>query len=294
MKRYFVIPALALFLSACSNTPIQPPSDSHLRAEKVGAGDTATIPAPVQQTLAVPKPRAAPKVETYSVVVNNVRVQELLFALARDAKLNVDIHPGIEGMVTLNAIDQTLQQLLTRIAKQVDIRWELDGPNLAVMPDSPFLRTYKVDYVNMSRDTTSTVTVSSQISAQERGQQRAATPAATIQSPKSRTRHTTDSGKRSKRTSRTSCTKPTRFCPAGSSETVVERQEEQATTGTGAPPATGGSQQRSNRSSGQPESGNSAAKRHDRHAPRHLPRSRLGHRKPGSRHHQCPRHRTPA
>ncbi len=166
MKRYFVIPALALFLSACSNTPIQPPGDSHLRAEKVGAGDTATIPSPVQQTLAVPKPRAVPKVETYSVVVNNVRVQELLFALARDAKLNVDIHPGIEGMVTLNAINQTLQQLLNRIAKQVDIRWEMDGPNLAVMPDSPFLRTYKVDYVNMSRDATSTVTVSSQIATQ--------------------------------------------------------------------------------------------------------------------------------
>jgi hypothetical protein len=44
--------------------------------------------------------------ETYSVVVNNVRVQELLFALARDARLNVDIHPDMTGSVTLNAIDR--------------------------------------------------------------------------------------------------------------------------------------------------------------------------------------------
>ena len=46
------------------------------------------------------------------MVVNNVRVQELLFALARDARLNVDIHPDMTGTVTLNAIDQTLPQLL--------------------------------------------------------------------------------------------------------------------------------------------------------------------------------------
>ena len=154
-KSLFAVPLLALAVAACTNVPIQP-GNGHVRAEETPAL-ARDIPAPVQNTVALSKPRAAPKVETYSVVVNNVRVQELLFALARDAKLNVDIHPGINGVVTLTAIDQTLQQILTRIAKQVNMRWELDGPNLAVMPDSPFLRTYKVDYVNMSRDVSGTV-----------------------------------------------------------------------------------------------------------------------------------------
>ncbi|HMM54124.1 MAG TPA: pilus (MSHA type) biogenesis protein MshL [Candidatus Desulfobacillus sp.] len=117
----------------------------------------------MQQTVALPKPKPAPKTETYSVVVKDVKVEELLFALARDAKLNVDVHPGIHGTVTLNAIDQTLPQLLSRIAKQVDMRFELDGPNLVVMPDTPYLRTYKVDYVNMSRDTTGNVAINTQI-----------------------------------------------------------------------------------------------------------------------------------
>ena len=123
-----------------------------------------TIPAPVQISTILPKPRQVPRPETYSVVVNNVKAQELLFALARDAKLNIDIHPGIAGSVTLNAIDQTLPQILSRLAKQIDMRWELDGPNLAVMPDSPYLRVYKIDYVNMDRKTTGTVGVSSQVS----------------------------------------------------------------------------------------------------------------------------------
>src|SRR5712692_2619836 len=43
------------------------------------------------------------------------------------------------------------------------MRWELDGPNLIVMPDSPYLHTYRIDYLNMERTSTGTVGVSSQI-----------------------------------------------------------------------------------------------------------------------------------
>ncbi|WP_305614487.1 pilus (MSHA type) biogenesis protein MshL [Methyloversatilis sp.] len=141
-------------------------SDAHVVAKKAdGAASAARegIPPPVARPLSPPQPQPRHKSETYSVVVNRVPVNELLFALARDAKVNVDIHPGIEGAVTLNAIDQTLPQLLTRIATQVDMRFELDGPNLVVMPDAPYLRSYRVDYVNMSRDVTGAVSINTQI-----------------------------------------------------------------------------------------------------------------------------------
>jgi general secretion pathway protein D len=153
-----------LLLSAgCTSTGIQPLSKAHILSESPTKAENNSIPQPVQRTIALPKPKVTAKTETYSVVVNNVKAQDLLFALARDAKLNIDIHPGINGTVTINAIDQSLQQLLTRISKQVDIRWELDGQSLIVMPDTPFLRTYRVDYVNISRDTSGTVTVTTQI-----------------------------------------------------------------------------------------------------------------------------------
>jgi general secretion pathway protein D len=159
-----IAPLLAvLLLSACATPPPKPPSAGHIDADSVPAAAKSGIPQPVQRSLAPPKPKPAAKTETYSVVVKDVKVEELLFALARDAKLNVDIHPGIRGTVTLNAIDQTLPQLLNRIAKQVDMRFELDGPNLVVMPDTPYLRAYKVDYVNMSRDTTGNVAINTQI-----------------------------------------------------------------------------------------------------------------------------------
>ena len=142
--------ALATVLAGCGQTPVKPsPTHLGIEAEAPPAGQ---IPPALQIAPVLPKPQATTRPETYSVVVSNVRVQDLLFALARDARLNIDIHPGIVGSVTLNAIDQTLPQLLARIARQVDMRYELDGPNLLVMRDSPFLRTYKVDFVSGSRN----------------------------------------------------------------------------------------------------------------------------------------------
>jgi len=161
LAREIVGAALVVALAGCGQTPLKP-SPAHVRADE--ARPEGTIPAPVQVAPALPPPSPAARPETYSVVVNNVRVQDLLFALARDAKLNVDIHPGVAGSVTLNAIDQTLPQLLGRISKQVDMRYEMDGQTLSVMRDTPYLRIYRIDYVNLSRDATSQANLSTNVS----------------------------------------------------------------------------------------------------------------------------------
>jgi general secretion pathway protein D len=195
------------------------------------------IPPPVQHSVSLPKPRIAARTETYSVVVNKVKVHDLLFALARDARLNVDIHPGMVGEVTLNALDQTLPQLLTRIARQVDMRFELDGPNLAVMPDSPFLKTYRVDYVNMSRDVTGTVSTNTQIATSAVAGSGGAAGAGNT----SRIRIENTSNNRFwsslEKNIKDLLHETDKVLPVGSSETIYEQNASQTTTGTGAPPA---------------------------------------------------------
>jgi len=148
---------LAGLRSACAQAPVKP-AETHIRAGE--PRPEGSIPPPVQLAPVLPRPKPSVRPETYSVVVSNVRVQELLFALARDARLNVDISPDITGTVTLNAIDQTLPQLLTRIARQVDLRWEIDGQTLIVMRDTPFLRAYKIDYLSAARNVTMKSTAS--------------------------------------------------------------------------------------------------------------------------------------
>src|SRR5262245_30276921 len=150
LLRCLQLGAGALLVVACGQTPVKPAA-THLKADPAAATE-GQIPPPVQLAPILPRPKPAARLETYSVVVNNVRVHDLLFALARDARLNVDIHNDISGTVTLNAIDQTLPQLLARIARQVDMRYEIDGQNLSVMRDTPYLRSYKIDYLSAARN----------------------------------------------------------------------------------------------------------------------------------------------
>jgi len=143
--------ALAAVLAGCAQAPAKP-SETHLGVEVPPPSAPGDIPPPVQVAPVLPKPQPVAPPETYSVVVNSVSAQDLLFALARDARLNIDIHPGISGNVTLNAVDQTLPQLLERISRQVSMRYELNGANLLVLPDAPFLRTYLVDSLSATRN----------------------------------------------------------------------------------------------------------------------------------------------
>lgn len=231
MKNTLFALAGSLLLAACGTQPVTP-SAGHIRDEPRPAGN---IPKPVQQAAPLPPPKASPKAETYSVVVNNVAVQELLFALARDARVNVDIHPGIEGTVTLNALNQTLPQLLTRIAKQVDMRYELDGPNLVVMPDAPFLRNYKVDYLNMSRDATSNVSIATQIATTGTGAGAAGGGSGNNNSTTSVTNKSNNRFWDTLVQNIKDILKETdKILPEGSSETTTEQAGNQSTSGTGA------------------------------------------------------------
>jgi len=110
---------LILTLSGCGAAiPDRPATGRHLTPTEPAS---ALIPGIVDKAPPVvlpPEPEKKP--ERYSVVVYDVPVRELLFAMARDASLNIDVHPAISGNITLNAINQTLPQILSRIARQVD------------------------------------------------------------------------------------------------------------------------------------------------------------------------------
>lgn len=163
---------VVLGISACAHESKVQPSKGHIDNQASAAQKTpqsqdkasAGIPKPVTTGVYLPPPKPKLKEPVYSIVVYDTPVKEVLFAIARDSKLNIDIHPSIDGRVTLNAVDQTLPAILERISKQVDLTYKVQGNVLTIAPDQPVLRTYKVDYVNMSRDTRGFIGVDGQIS----------------------------------------------------------------------------------------------------------------------------------
>ena len=161
----FALTFLALAIAGCSYKPTVPPSQGHINAEQFppkAASEKIMPPVTVSQFVPPPKPQV--KVPTYSVVVQDVPVKELLFALSRDTKQNIDVHPGVQGLITLNAIDETLPAILERVSQQTNLRYRTEGRTIIVVPDTPYFRTYRINYVNMSRDTNSSIGVSGEIS----------------------------------------------------------------------------------------------------------------------------------
>lgn len=154
---------LLLAMTACAPLP-QHPSPQHLEPVMAAPGQAPEflrqppLPPP-------PKPVPAAQRDSYSIVVHNVDARELLFTLVRDGKLNADIHPGISGAVTMNALDQSLPEILERIAEQVDMRYTIGDRHLSVQPDVPYLKNYRVDYPNIQRNVQSTVSTSTSLGA---------------------------------------------------------------------------------------------------------------------------------
>ena len=159
--------ACLMVLTACGASNPPAISQGHLKAD---AEAVDTIPAPVIDAPILPEPEQRPNLETYTVVVNQVPVRELLFSMARDGKLNIDINSDIKGKVTMNAIDQTLPQILERLSRQVAINYTLEDDTLYIRADKPYLHLYNVNYLNMTRLSKGSVEVATEISSTGSGE----------------------------------------------------------------------------------------------------------------------------
>ncbi len=157
--------ALALVLLAGCGTSLPSENEQARHILPPAEVQSDEIPDVVRPPAILPAPTVAEAPQLFSVVVQDVSVRELLFAVARDAGVNIDVHPQVLGTVSINAIDQTLPQILDRIGRQVDMRWQLsETSGLLVEPDFPYLQTYRVDYVNVLRESNTQFSVATSIS----------------------------------------------------------------------------------------------------------------------------------
>ena len=158
-------PALAslTLMGGCVPPKAFDTSSGHITQAPQTSAQTPPPPIPVRAAPMLPPPQASAPAPTYTVVVNDVPVKDLLFSIARDTQYNIDLHPGISGRISLNAVQEPLPAILDRIARQADLRYEMNGRTVSIMPDAPYVKTYSVNYVNVARNTTSSVGVAAQI-----------------------------------------------------------------------------------------------------------------------------------
>ncbi|MBF0193764.1 MAG: hypothetical protein HQL71_04365 [Magnetococcales bacterium] len=163
--RFIVYSLLMVFVAACqSKAPDS--AVQHLISAKTGGVNAGkkkiakgAIPEIVQATPFLVKPEKNIQEERYTVVLHDVPVKELLFTLARDSNINIDIHSDIEGSATINAVEETLPSILERLARQVDFLYEIKNGVLVIRPDSKFWQVYNVDHLSMERSSSGSMSL---------------------------------------------------------------------------------------------------------------------------------------
>ena len=153
-KFRILLPALGLFLTGCGAGSYEFDERWHISHERV-AEEAPAVPEGVPDLVA--SPAALPDLayegsaDIFDVVVDQVDVKIVLNNLADQARVNLDIDPAVNGVITLNAYGQTLDQILARIQSQIALRYERVGGTLVVMNDEHYFKQYVVNYPAITR-----------------------------------------------------------------------------------------------------------------------------------------------
>jgi len=122
-------------------------------------GSSAPPPIPQAESL-VPMPNLALPANARLVTISvneDVPIREVLVELAQQANVGLELDPHISGSLIFSVRQRPFEEVIERIADMADLRYNLDGNVLRIERDLPYLQNYRVDYLNVIRDTKSSV-----------------------------------------------------------------------------------------------------------------------------------------
>lgn len=122
-------------------------------------GSSPPPPIPQAQTL-VPMPNLALPANARSVTISvneDVPIRDVLVELAQQANIGLELDPHISGSLIFSVRQRPFEEVVERIADMADLRYSLNGNVLRIERDLPYLQNYRVDYLNVIRDTSSSI-----------------------------------------------------------------------------------------------------------------------------------------
>lgn len=93
-----------------------------------------------------------------SISVNQtVPLKDVLFELAEQAEYDLELDPNIHGSIIFTARNKPFDDVIERICDIGGLRYDLDGSTLRVERDTPYNKTYKIDYLSYVRSSSSAI-----------------------------------------------------------------------------------------------------------------------------------------
>jgi MSHA biogenesis protein MshL len=118
----------------------------------------AAAPLPeFQSVVATPKDLKLPSPLVTVSVNQTVSLHDLMFELADQAGIDLEMDPNIHGSIIFTAKDRPFSDVVDRICAMAGLRYTFDNNVLRVQVDRPFTKEYRMDYTSVGRKSTSTI-----------------------------------------------------------------------------------------------------------------------------------------
>ena len=114
--------------------------------------------------LAAPRPPKIGETQLVSIAVtDDVPLKDVLLELGKLADIDIELDANITGGIEFVAKDKPFNEVVERIADLAGLRYTMKNGVLRVEADTPYIKCYAVDFLNMDRDTSSTVNLSTNV-----------------------------------------------------------------------------------------------------------------------------------
>ena len=130
---------------------------------------TASLGAPpipdLAQVLAAPRPPkvANSKLVTISVT-DDVPLRDVLFELGRLANVDIEVGAGLDKQgINLRATERPFNEVIERISDLGQLRYSVSGNSVRVERDTPYIKNYTLDFINIVRSSTSSYSLTTSI-----------------------------------------------------------------------------------------------------------------------------------
>jgi general secretion pathway protein D len=100
-------------------------------------------------------------------VTENMKMREALTQMANLAGVNVFIVQDVEGSISFVAKNRPFLDILKDICGGAGLKYSINGNSVKIEYDSPLLKVYNVQFLNIQRDTQSSVSISTDIFASQ-------------------------------------------------------------------------------------------------------------------------------
>ena len=118
--------------------------------------EEANIP-DFQPVVATPPELKLPSPLVTVSVNQTVSLRDLMFELAHQADVDIELDPQIRGSIIFTAREKPFDQVIDRICDMSGLRYKYQNEVLRVELDRPYVKTYMVDYIGSTRRSSGTI-----------------------------------------------------------------------------------------------------------------------------------------